>query len=87
MNVCEMNEVYSILEERKYSVNILCLLSLITTLKSYCLCKFTIFFISASQDHLEICETTSDEASLHPETKPNDGSEKHCMNSSISLQE
>lgn len=46
MNVCEMSEVYSILEE-------------------------------PSQDHLEICESTTDENPLTAEAKA-DNSEKHC---------
>ncbi|CAB3251806.1 unnamed protein product [Arctia plantaginis] len=47
MNVCGINEVYSILEE-------------------------------PSQDHLEICESTTDEIPLNEETKVNESTEKHC---------
>lgn len=40
----------------------------------------TIFvLLTASQDNLEICESTSDINTVNPEGKLNDGTEKPCM--------
>lgn len=48
-------------------------------------CSHICILFPASQDNLEICESTNDINTLNLEAKPNDGSEKPCMSYSVYL--